>query len=95
MAAAIPSSVGKGRGFGGLQIDDLADQHRSAQMRDDEPHAVACFVINSAVTLMTKDSEQCHARGRLLQHPRQPVYDALRPEPLLVKTRLKELVVGH
>jgi len=35
------ASIGETVGFGGLEIDHPADEHRAAQVRNDEPHAPA------------------------------------------------------
>ena len=39
-----------------------ADQHRAANMRDDEPHAPARLVVDEAIPLVPEDAEQGSAR---------------------------------
>lgn len=48
--------------FGGLAIDQPADQHRAANVRDDEAHLQAHLVIHDAIPLIAKDAEEGNAR---------------------------------
>ena len=89
--AEAVEGIGEGRGLGSLEIDRPADQHRAADVRDDEPHALARLVVDQAVALVAEDAEHGGARRRLVEHGADEVHQPLRPRPLLVEARLEEL----
>ena len=55
--------IGECGRFGGLEIDQLADQHRAANVRDDQAHAPAHLVVDDAIPLVTEDAEKGDAGG--------------------------------
>jgi hypothetical protein len=59
--------VGKGRGFSGLEIDHVADEHRTAHVGHDEPHAPAGCVVHEADDFVAKEAHLRKAGDRLLQ----------------------------
>ena len=49
--------VGERRRLRGLQVEHSSDQNRPADMGNDQPHPMPCFVINDAVSLAAEDAE--------------------------------------
>ena len=87
--------VGEGCGLGCLQADHPPDQHRTADVRDDETHAVACLVVDQAIPLVAENREQDCACAGFVERGGDVVHQPLRPHPLLVEARRQELLVRH
>ena len=86
---------GEARGLRCPEIDQPADQHRPADMWNDEPHAPAGFIVDNTIALVAKHPEQCRAGHRFIEHRRYGIHHALWVDPLLIKPRLQELLVRH
>ena len=64
MPALTPSSVSANAAASAvLRSISLADQHRAANVRDDEAHALAHLVVDDAIPLVAKDAEEGDAGG--------------------------------
>jgi hypothetical protein len=85
--------LGEARGIRLPEIDKSADEHRAADMRNDEAHAPARFIVDKTVGFAAKHPEQRHAGRRFIEHRRYGIHQALRARPLLIKPRFQELLV--
>jgi hypothetical protein len=77
--------AGEVRGIRGLQIDMPADQYGPADVRNDEAHAPARFIVDNTLALIAKHPEQGRGGRRFIEHRRYVIHHALRVAPLLVK----------
>src|SRR6266849_787148 len=93
--AETVEGVGECCGFGGLQINHLADKHCTTHMRNDKAHAPAHFVVDHAAGFVSNDAQICTARQRLFEHYVCRIRPALRLCPLLIEASLAKFVVGH
>jgi hypothetical protein len=48
--------VGQRCRFSALEIDNLADEHRTAEVRHNKPHASQHFVIHKAIAFVTNNT---------------------------------------
>jgi hypothetical protein len=87
--------VGECGGFRRLEIDDPADQHGPAKVRDEQPHALARRVVGKPVALVPEDDMAGLCRRRPLQNDMDIVDPALRLDPLLVQAGFEELVLRN
>src|SRR5205085_4377067 len=69
-----------------LQIKHSSDQNRPADMRNDQPHPMPCFVINHAVSLTAEDTEQGCAGCRFVENGTDEIDETLRPHPFPIKS---------
>jgi hypothetical protein len=92
--AELVESIGQCRGFRGLAFHGRADQHRAAQVRSDQTHALAHLVVGYAIPFLTEDAEEGHARRRFLADGPCKVHQVPRRRPLLVEASIDELVIG-
>jgi len=87
--------VGKGGGFGLLQIDQLTDQHRAPQMRHHQCHAPPHLVIDDALRFAAKDGDERATQCRFFQNDIGRVDPTLRAHPLQKEAALAKFVIWH
>jgi hypothetical protein len=87
--------IGERRGFRSLQVDDFADEYRTPDMRDDQPHPPPRLVVHKPVALVPEHAERGDAGERLVQDGADEIHQALGRGPFLVEAGLEELLVGH
>src|SRR5882724_5992329 len=78
-----------------VEVEHFADQHRPANMRDDESHSPAHLVIDEALLVAAKNTEQRKAGRRFIEGGRKVIRPALRSCPLLVDARFDEFGIWH
>ncbi len=87
--------VGKRRGLDAREIDDLADEDGTSEMRRQQREALARLAIDQPLALMTREGEHGHRQRRLLQRRLVGVDDALRLRPFVIDAAIQELVAAH
>jgi hypothetical protein len=74
-------AVGQGRGLHLLQIDDSANQDRTAHVRRDQTHPVFCLVVDHAILAAPDQLKQRAAYRRFFQQTEHVVDHPLRSHP--------------
>ena len=87
--------IGEACSFGLPEIDGLADQIAAPDMRHDQRHPPAHFVVDHAARLVPHHAEKRATRRGFLDHRARHVDPAMRPRPLAVKAAAAKFVVGH
>ena len=87
--------VGKRGSLRCLEIDQVADEQRAAEVRHEQADAPARFIIEQPVALVAEHSEKRNTRHRLVEHRRREIGKLLWPHPLLIESCLLELVVWN
>jgi hypothetical protein len=93
---ASPNSierVAEGCGFSRSVVHQMGDEHRSAHMWDDQPHALPGRIVDHAAVAAAPEAQVHKAGGRLVEIRLHLIDQALRSRPLLVKARLHKLAV--
>ena len=81
--------------FGFLDVDGFADKQRAANMRYDQRHASAHFVVNHAAGVVPDNAEQRAACSRPLDYGACNVDPTLRMRPFAIETAAAKPVVRN
>src|ERR1700682_2140740 len=87
--------IGECRGLRNPEIEHSGNHDRAANVRSDQPHAMARFIVDEAVAFMAKDPEHGHAGRRSVENGAHEVDEALRPSPFLIESGRCEFIVRH
>jgi predicted RNA-binding protein YlxR (DUF448 family) len=85
----------KGSRFGGSVIDYPADERSPANVRDNQPHTLARFIIDEPIPFVAENAEQGGAQRRFFNRGTDEVHASLRLNPLLVEARFDKFVIGQ
>src|SRR5262249_25679896 len=88
-------TIGERRRLHLLEIDDLADQHGTADMRDDQCHEPFCVLIDNSIAPAPDHLKERAARGRLLENAEHVVHHLLGSHPLDRESRSAQLAPGN
>ena len=78
--------IGECPGLRNPEIEHSGNHDRAANVRSDQPHAMARFIVGEAVALVAEDPKHRHAGCRSVENGAHKVDEALGPSPFLIES---------
>src|SRR5882724_9274815 len=78
--------IGECPGLRNPEIEHSGNHDRAANVRSDQPHAMARFIVGEAVALVAEDPKHRHAGCRSVENGAHEVDEALGPSPFLIES---------